>query len=50
MNKLNASILALLFAILGGCATSPGDLVGTGALDNIAAVGSFPSHGCCIDD
>jgi hypothetical protein len=42
MNKLNLAVLALVFAILGGCATAPGDVVGTVSGDNYA--GTFPSH------
>ena len=32
MNKLTIAVLALLFAVLGGCA-STGDMIGTGAVD-----------------
>lgn len=31
MNKLNCTVLALIFAVLGGCASTFGDVVGTGA-------------------
>lgn len=30
MNKLYLAVLALVFAVLGGCASNPGDFVGTG--------------------
>lgn len=30
MTKLNLAVLALVFAVLGGCASNPGDMVGTG--------------------
>ena len=33
MNKLTIAVLALVFAVLGGCASS-GDMIGTGAVDN----------------
>ena len=33
MNKLTIAVLAVLFAVLGGCA-STGDMIGTGAVDN----------------
>jgi type IV pilus biogenesis protein CpaD/CtpE len=29
MNKLNLAVLALVFAVLGGCASNPGGVVGT---------------------
>ena len=41
MNKLTIAVLALLFAVLGGCA-STGDMVGTGAVDTYVASGPFP--------
>ena len=37
MNKLTIAVLALVFAVLGGCA-STGDMIGTGAVD----AGPFP--------
>jgi branched-subunit amino acid ABC-type transport system permease component len=30
MNKLNLAVVALILAVLGGCASNPGDVVGTG--------------------
>jgi hypothetical protein len=30
MNKLNIAVLALVVAVLGGCASNPGGVVGTG--------------------
>ncbi len=33
MNKLTFAVLALIFAVLGGCA-SAGDMVGTGVVGN----------------
>jgi hypothetical protein len=43
MNKLNLAVLALVFAVLGGCATTPGGLVGTGGVDTYDAAGPFPT-------
>ena len=40
MNKLTIAVLAVLFAVLGGCA-STGDMIGTGAVGNDAS-GPFP--------
>jgi hypothetical protein len=42
MNKLNLAVLALVFAVLGGCASTSGDVVGTGFSDsNHYPVGSL---------
>ena len=40
MNKLTIAALALLFAVLGGCASTSGDVIGTGAAND--ASGPFP--------
>ena len=42
MNKLNIAVFALLLAVLGGCASTPGGVIGTGALDTDDASGPFP--------
>ena len=41
MNKLTFAALALLFAMLGGCA-STGDMIGTNAVDTYDASSPFP--------
>ena len=33
MNKFHMAVLALAFAVLGGCASTPGSTVGTSAVD-----------------
>ena len=40
MNKLTVAALALLFAVLGGCASTSGDVIGTGAVND--ASGPYP--------
>ena len=42
MNKLNIAVLALLFAVLGGCA-SGGEMIGTNAGSTNYAPSPFPS-------
>jgi hypothetical protein len=41
MHKRTIAVLALMFAVLGGCASS-GDMIGTGAIDTYDVSGPFP--------
>ena len=41
MNKLTIAVLALVFAVLGGCASS-GDMIGTNAVGFYEASSPFP--------
>jgi hypothetical protein len=40
MHKRTIAVLALMFAVLGGCASS-GDMIGTGAIVTYGACGPF---------
>jgi hypothetical protein len=42
MNKLNLAVLAFVFAVLGGCASNPGDVVGTGFSDTNNPTQPYP--------
>jgi hypothetical protein len=42
MNKLNLAVFALVFAVLGGCVSNPGDFVATGYSDTNNPTQPYP--------
>lgn len=47
MNKLTFAVLALVFAVLGGCAGT-GDMIGTSASGTNDASSPFPYHSSLV--